>query len=99
MINHIVLFKLKEGVKGEQLDDCLNAIKGLEEKISGIIEVSGGYDNSPEHKNNGYVWGFIVRFENAQARDNYVSHSEHQKVIEKYIAPIVEDVLVFNYSI
>jgi hypothetical protein len=99
MINHIVLFKLKSEVKENQLENCLNAIKNLKEKISGIVEVSGGFDNSPEHKNNGYTWGFQVKFVDDKSRDNYVNHPEHKKVIEKYIVPIIDDVLVFDYSI
>lgn len=99
MINHIVLFKLRDGVTETQLKECLNAIKELKEKISGIIDVSGGFDNSPEHKNNGYNWGFQVKFKDKESRDNYVPHPEHQKVIQEYIVPIIEDVLVFDYII
>jgi len=99
MINYIVLFKLKENINEKQLKDCLNAIKNLKEKIPGIVEISGGYDNSPEHKNNDYTWGFQVKFIDSASRDNYVPHSEHKQVIEKYIIPIIEDALVFDYLI
>jgi antibiotic biosynthesis monooxygenase (ABM) superfamily enzyme len=99
MINHVVLLRLKEGVTEEQLNDCLNAIEKLKEKIPGIMEVSGGHDNSPEHKNNGFTWGFMVKFDSAENRDNYVPHPEHQKVVEKYVLPILADSLIFNYTI
>ncbi len=99
MINHIVLFKLKEDVKEEQLKECLDAIKNLKGKISGIVEISGGFDNSPEHKNNGFTWGFVVKFEDEKSRDNYVPHTEHQKVVEKYVLPIIEEGLIFDYKI
>ncbi len=72
---------------------------GLKNKIPGIISITGGTDISNEGKNQGYDYGFVVRFEDIEARDNYLPHPEHKKLIGQFIAPVIEEALVFNYKI
>jgi hypothetical protein len=98
MIEHIVLLKLKEGVTKEQTQELLDGLEKLKEIVPGMLEVSGGYNNSPEAKNAGFTYGFIVRFKDAAARDGYVPHPEHQKLAKTLVRPIVDDVLVFDYE-
>ena len=97
MIEHIVLMKLKEGVTEAQTQELLDGLKKLKEMVPGMLEVSGGYDNSPESKNADFTYGFIVRFRDAAARDGYVPHPEHQKLAKTLVRPIADDVLVFDY--
>lgn len=98
MIEHVVLLKLKDGVTKEQTQKLLDGLKKLEKVIPGILEVSSGYNNSPEGKNAEFTYGFIVRFSDAAARDGYVPHPEHQKLAKDLVRPIVDDVLVFDYE-
>lgn len=98
MIKHIVLLKIKEGVLERRVRECLEAISNLKDKIDGIVSIDCGKDNSPENKNQGYLYGFTVCFGDSKSRDNYISHPEHQKVVKEHIIPIVCDVLVFDYQ-
>ena len=98
MIEHIVLLKLKEGVTEEQTQALLNGLIQLQQVIPGMLDVSGGYNNSPEGKSAGFTYGFIVRFRDAAARDAYVPHPEHQKLAQTLVRPIVEDVIVLDYE-
>ena len=98
MIEHIVLFKLKKGVSQRQLDECEQGVRSLKKFIPGLISVTAGYNNSPENINKDYNWGFIVAFKDKSSRDMYVPHPEHQKVIARFVEPIIEDVLVFDYE-
>ena len=98
MIEHIVLLKLKEGVTEEQTQKMLDGLEELKEVVPGMLEVSGGYNSSPEGKDAGFTYGFIVRFEDATARDGYLPHPEHQKLAKTLVRPIADDVLVFDYE-
>ena len=99
MVKHIVLLKLKEGVRTEQTQAVLEGLQGLKRKLTGIVEVTGGDNNSPEGKSNGYGWGFVMTFEDEAARDAYLPHPDHKAVSAETIRPIVDDVMVFDYSI
>jgi hypothetical protein len=100
MLKHIVLLKLKPGVTAEQSTDLLNALSDLMDHgtIPGILHVSGGYNNSPEGKSKGYDWGFVMWFEDAAARDRYLPHPAHQELGKLYVAPICDDVAVFDFD-
>lgn len=98
MIKHIVLLKIKEGILEERVRECLEVISNLKNKIDGIVSIDFGKDNSPENKNQGYLYGFIVYFKDSESRDKYISHPEHQKVIKEHIVPIIQDILVFDYQ-
>ncbi len=100
MVEHIVLMKLKEEATESQTNAILEGLKGLQNggSISGIESVSGGYNNSPEGKGQGYDWGFTLGFASLADRDAYLPHTDHKALSQNLIRPIVEDVLVFDYE-
>lgn len=98
MIIHIVLFRIKEQITKEQIQSFYGNLYKIKEKIPGISSISGGKNISLEEKSKGFEEGFVIEFKNKEARDNYLSHEEHKKLIENYIKPIIKDVLVFDYS-
>lgn len=98
MIEHVVLLKLKEGVTADQTQKLLDGLSKLKKVLPGLLDVSGGYNNSPEGKSGGFTYGFIVRFSDAAARDEYVPHPEHQKLAQELVRPIADGVLVFDYQ-
>ena len=98
MVEHIVLLKLKSEVTEAQLETLSNALLGMTDEIPGIESITAGTNNSPEGKSQGYGYGFIVRFTDEAARDAYLPHPFHRQVASEHIRPLVEDVLVFDYS-
>ena len=96
MVQHIVLLKLKPGTTSDQTQAVLEGLKQL--KLPGIVSVTGGDNNSPEGKSQDFSWGFTITFENEAARDAYLPHPDHKAVSAETIRPIVDDVLVFDYS-
>ena len=50
MIEHIVLLKLKDGVSEDKMKALLAGLNDLKKIIPGMLEVSGGYNNSIEGK-------------------------------------------------
>jgi hypothetical protein len=98
MVEHIVLLKLKPNTTEAQLQALTDALLKMPADIPGIEDVSAGINNSPEEKNNGFTYGFIVRFRDIAARDGYLPHPAHIQVAQGCIRPIVDDVLVFDYE-
>ncbi len=98
MIEHIVLLTLKSDTTEPQIQTLNDALLKMGKEIPGIEEISTGINNSPEGKNHGFTYGFIVRFRDAAARDAYLPHPVHRQVAGEYLRPIVDDVLVFDYE-
>lgn len=84
MINHVVLFKLKEYSAEEktkvinELKEMLLALKG---KISELkyIEVGENYELTSKS----YDLALISHFDNVEDLDVYRVHPEHQKVVAR----------------
>jgi Stress responsive A/B Barrel Domain len=78
-VKHIVLFKYKAGATPDQIDEVTKSFKALKDKIPGIVSFEYGVNSSPENLNKGFTHVYLVTFENAEARDAYLPHPEHQK--------------------
>jgi hypothetical protein len=98
MIEHIVLLKLKDGVSEDKMKALLAGLNDLKKVIPGMLEVSGGYNNSIEGKASGFNYGFIVKFKDSASRNGYVPHPEHIKLAQTLVGPIVDDVIVLDYE-
>lgn len=99
MINHIVLFKFKKNV-------CLKDIKKLETEflklkkyIPEILSITSGDNISKEGFSKGFTKGFLLSFKSVKSLNIYLVSKEHTLFVKKYIEPIIDDVLVFDYKI
>lgn len=97
MIEHIVLFKLKESVADEKKLDMLRELLKLKEQIPGILQVSAGSNFSARAA--GYTHGFVVRFRDKAALEAYIPHPAHTAVVETFVRPISDGVLALDYEI
>lgn len=94
MLKHIVMWKMKDDLKGSQKFDIALEIKaaleGLKEKIPEIINIEVGLDGSlgvQECKCQGdahHNWDIclVSSFESAKALKKYANHPEHLKVTD-----------------
>jgi hypothetical protein len=98
LLRHIVIFKYKDGATRDQIEQVTAAFRALQHKIPGIRSFEQGTNNSPEGKNLGFMHVFTLTFEDAQARDAYLPHPEHQQ-FGALLAEldIVVDVFVIDY--
>ena len=99
MIQHIVLLKLKPETTSQQKTALLEGLCALKQQIPGIETVSGGDNSSPEGKEQGYNWGFVMTFADAAARDAYLPHPDHKALGQNLLRPHVDDLLVLDYEI
>lgn len=86
---HTVLFRFRPEVTQQQIDDCYAQLADLKNRIPGILSFSGGPYSSPEGLNRGFGHGFVMIFADETSRNDYLSHPEHQRVVDKLL-PLLE---------
>ena len=97
MIEHMVLFKVRDGTTADSGAAMVSGLKGLKSRVPGIVEASVGTNFSDRSK--GFTHGLVVRFQDRAALDQYLPHPAHQEVVQHLIRPIAEDVIVVDYEI
>jgi len=97
-VKHVALWKFKEGTPPEKIDMVLQELLDVSETIPGIEDYVSGANNSPEGMTQGYTHGFVMTFENAEARDAYVSHPDHERA-KAVILPHIESVIIFDFEV
>lgn len=95
-LRHVVLFKFKPQATPQQIESIVEAFQKLPQKIEGITGFEWGTDVSPEGLSEGYTHCFVVTFRDAQARDAYLPHPEHQQFVA-LLRPHLEKVLVLDF--
>lgn len=84
MINHVVLFKLKDYSKGKKkqiIEELSELLKGLKGKIKEVkyIEVGQNYEIDARS----YDLCLISHFESNEDLDKYRVHPEHLEVVKR----------------
>jgi Stress responsive A/B Barrel Domain len=97
MIQHIVLLRWNETATQEAINATMTELRGLKDKIPGILGVSSGTNFSERAK--GFTHGLIFQFKDRAALEGYLPHPEHQRVVQKLLNPIRADALIFDYEL
>ena len=95
-VRHIVLFKFKDDVEQESVDQIVAAFGDLKNQISEISDYEAGTNVSPEKLEQGFTHCFVVTFDTIADRDAYLPHPAHKKFVE-LIEGKIEKVLVFDF--
>ncbi|KAL9620669.1 MAG: hypothetical protein Q9160_004805 [Pyrenula sp. 1 TL-2023] len=105
-IVHIVLFKPNPSLTKNQVKELYNDMTNLKNtcihpttKQPYITSFKGGKDNSPEGKQGGFEYGFVVEFESTQDRDYYLNDDpSHQAFVAKIKKGLVDDARVLDFE-
>lgn len=95
-LRHVVLFKFKDDVSKEQVQEVVDAFAALPKRISEIQDFEWGTDVSVENKADGFTHCFFVSFRDEKAREVYLPHPAHQEFV-KLVGPRIDKVLVVDY--
>jgi hypothetical protein len=101
MIRHIVLIRFRSDIGSGDIEDALNQVIALRDKIDGIVAVSIGGNVSPEALEKGFRHGFVVDFADIAARNAYLPHPDHVIVGTRLVELAengIEGILVFDYD-
>jgi len=84
MINHVVLFKLKDYPKAEKkkiLAELKSLLEGLKDKIAEVKFIEVGLNHEAEAKS--YDICLLSHFNSVEDLDKYRVHPEHLKVVKR----------------
>ena len=98
MIKHIVFFRLKEQqdqeLKQQQLLKLKNFLESLKDKISWIRNIEVGINYST--RDIAYDLALISDFNSNEDLEKYISHPEHQKLVD-FLNDIKKEVALVDY--
>lgn len=96
VLRHLVMYKFKDGLPAQQIQEVVDTFAALPSKIDAIIDFEHGTNVSPEGKSQGLTHCFMVTFRDEKGRDAYLVHPAHQQYVE-VVKDRREDVVVFDY--
>jgi hypothetical protein len=96
MIEHLVLFKWKDGTSEADVAKAHAGLAALKGRLPEIVDLTIGKNFSARAQ--GFHSGLFVRFRSKKDLETYSLHPEHVKVVEGAIKPIAESVLAVDYE-
>ena len=97
-IKHFGMFQFKAGVTDEKIAQCFDAMRAMQGKVDGLLDVAcGAYDENEEQLHDGFTHGFVMSFDSRESRDAYLPHLEHERFKEIAI-PCIERATVFDIA-
>jgi hypothetical protein len=96
MLEHIVLFRWKPTTDEATQDRILKELAELKSLVPSILDISAGRNFS--ERSRGYTHGIVVRFQDRQSLDAYQVHPEHQRVVQDWVRPHLEEILAVDYE-
>lgn len=101
-VRHCVFVRLKPTLPPAQVADLFQKLSGLQQKIPGLLDFSGGPDCSSEGLQKGFTHAFVMTFADEASRDAYLPHPEHEAVKLQLLDAIeggVNGVCVVDYCV
>jgi len=98
VIRHILLIKFNQTANASKIGDLKALFESMPEKVEGVSSVEWGLNDSPENMNQGYTHSVLMNFTDEAARQRYLPHPEHEALKEVFI-PLLDDIVVFDYSV
>jgi len=96
LIKHIVLYKFKETISQDIINDILEKFNNCKNTLDGIIDIQFGDNCSlKKHLNHGFNYGLFMTFEDIEVIKKYNELEEHKKA-QEIMKEYQEDVLVFD---
>jgi Stress responsive A/B Barrel Domain len=97
MLRHLVLLRFKPSASAAEIAALEQAFCALKASIGGVSQLEWGTDVSPEGLAKGFTHAFVLSFDAAAQRDEYLPHPAHQAFVRQ-LKPALDDVLVLDYE-
>lgn len=79
MLKHCVFLSLRSPADMAAIDEAMDLLQGLVDKIDGMTGFACGPNRDFENKSADYPFGFVVDFTNREAHLAYERHDDHLK--------------------
>ncbi len=86
MLLHIVLINFRDDVSEAHKRDIYDELQSLVGKVDGVISIRFGPNVSPEGLSKSFRDGFVMELRDAEVRDRYLAHPDHQAAGSKLVA-------------
>lgn len=93
MVMHILMYRFRQDVVGERIDEHLAFIESLRGKFEGLVELKCGRDLKTVYRK--YTHGFVMTFASREALDIYNKSELHGELVESF-RDDVDDKVVFD---
>ena len=97
-VKHVAFLKFKEGTSEDEIERIFSELMDISENIPGIEDYVSGRNHSPEGLTDGFTHAFVMTFSDANARDAYLPHPDHER-FKAAALPHVEKVLVLDFEV
>ena len=94
-ISHIVLVQWQATVPADVKQQARESVRGFLGVIPGVLSVAEGPSVSTEGLEQGFDYGFVIRFADTDARDGYLPHPVH-RLLADLIGANAERVVVYD---
>ena len=95
-LRHVVLYKFKDDLKPQQVQEVVDTFAALPKKIDTIAVFAMGTNISQEGKSEGLTHCFVVTFHDVKGLEAYLVHPAHQAYVQ-VVKDRREKVVVFDY--
>ena len=95
-LRHIVLCDFLDGITSAKHAELVYEFSQLKHRIPGVRQFEWGPNVSAEGLDDGFTDCFTLTFDDAAARDVYLTHPAHLAFVEQ-LKPWLGRVLVFDY--
>ncbi len=99
---HIVLLKLRPQTSREDIAEIFETLDDLQEKLTGIVDVSSGPYESPEGLHKGFTHAVVVTFADQASRDTCLVHPAYEKfrqLVVQNLAGGLADLIAFDFKV
>lgn len=97
-IRHVVLSAFRDDAPADRIRAVQADFAALEHQVPGIVDLEWGTNQSPEGLDQGFTHCFLVTFDDAAARDAYLTHPAHV-TFGLSLQPLLDRVLVVDYAV
>ena len=83
MVTHVVLLQPRPEATAEEMQAALSHVEALQRAIPGIVDVQTGENLSANQQ--GYTYGFVMRFSDMEHFKGYAPHPSHRVVSDELL--------------
>lgn len=98
MIRHILLITFKREVQADGIAAVRAAFLDIPAKVSGVVAVEWGQDDSPEGRSEGFTHSVLMTFADEAARQCYLPHPAHA-ALKALFHPVLARIIVLDYTL